>query len=155
LFHLHVDKPLSNISVMAFSEILVRICFEQHRRSAHHQLNPAYSDPLMASPLHQGCILSADPFIRRSFHPQIEEVPEMAVSFANDIKPLFREIDVKHMKVHGIALDDYTYMSNPDHATGVLQTVVGDPPSMPPGGPYWTAEQVALFRKWMSEGCQP
>jgi len=79
----------------------------------------------------------------------------MAVSFANDIKPLFREIDVKHMKVHGIPLDEYAYMSDPANANSVLQTVEGNPPSMPPGGPYWTAEQVALYKKWMAEGYQP
>jgi len=79
----------------------------------------------------------------------------MAVSFAKDIKSLFREVDIKHMNVHGIRLDDYAYMSQPDNANGVLETVVGDPPSMPPGGPYWTAEQVALFRKWMDDGYKP
>jgi hypothetical protein len=83
----------------------------------------------------------------------------MAVSFDKDIKPLFREVDIKHMKVHGIPLDDYTYMSNSadNHANAesVLQTVIGNPPSMPPGGPYWTADQVSLYRQWMSDGYQP
>ena len=79
----------------------------------------------------------------------------MAVSFAADIKPLFREIDIKHMKVGGVLLDDYAYMSKPDNASSVLETVEGNPPSMPPGGPYWTADQVALFKKWMDEGYQP
>ncbi|HZD49833.1 MAG TPA: hypothetical protein VE178_13920, partial [Silvibacterium sp.] len=69
----------------------------------------------------------------------------MAVSFANDIKPLFREIDIKHMKVGGVPLDDFAWMSNPANADSVLQTVVGNPPSMPPGGPYWTVDQVALL----------
>jgi hypothetical protein len=46
-------------------------------------------------------------------------------------------------------------MSDPSNANLVLQTVEGDPPSMPPGGPYWTAAQVALFRQWISEGYQP
>jgi hypothetical protein len=83
----------------------------------------------------------------------------MAVSFTSDIKPLFRQIDIDHMKRHGIPLDDFAYMSDPanDHSNAdvVLQTVVGDPPSMPPGGPYWTADQVALYRKWMADGYQP
>jgi hypothetical protein len=30
-----------------------------------------------------------------------------------------------------------------------------DPPAMPPGGPYWTADQLALFAQWQSEGYQP
>jgi hypothetical protein len=35
------------------------------------------------------------------------------VSFATDIKPLFRPIDIAHMKPHGVKLDDYPYMSDP------------------------------------------
>jgi hypothetical protein len=36
-----------------------------------------------------------------------------AVSFAADIKPLFRPVDIAHMKPHGVKLDDYPYMSDP------------------------------------------
>ncbi len=79
----------------------------------------------------------------------------MAVSFAKDIKPLFRQIDIDHMKQGDFPLDDYVFMSDPSHANLVLQTVEGNPPSMPPGGPYWTADQVALFKKWIDEGYQP
>ena len=59
------------------------------------------------------------------------------VSFARDIKPLFRAVDISHMKAHGIKLDDYTFMSDPDNANkvlGALSPHEGDPPSMPPGG---------------------
>jgi len=35
------------------------------------------------------------------------------VSFATDIKPLFRPVDIAHMKPHGVKLDDYQYMSDP------------------------------------------
>ena len=85
-----------------------------------------------------------------------EEAPK--VSFARDIRPLFRTVDISHMKSYGIKLDDYTYMSNPDHANKVLRTVSphdGHPPSMPPGGPYWTEHQVALFARWQKDGYQP
>ena len=80
------------------------------------------------------------------------------VSFVADIKPLFRSIDVSHMKRFGVALDDYAYMSNPNNADKVLATVShhnGEPPSMPPGGPYWTADQIALFVTWQKEGYLP
>jgi hypothetical protein len=80
------------------------------------------------------------------------------VSFAADIKPLFREVDILHMKRFGVALDDYTYMSDPSSANQVLAALSrhdGEPPSMPPGGPYWTADQIALFIKWQKEGYQP
>ena len=42
------------------------------------------------------------------------------VSFAADVKPLFRDIDISHMKRFGVKLDDYTYMSAPDNASSVL-----------------------------------
>jgi len=80
------------------------------------------------------------------------------VSFATDIKPLFRAVDISHMKRFSVLLDDYAYMSNPDNADRVLATLSpenGEPPSMPPGGPYWTAEQLALFAQWQKDGYNP
>jgi hypothetical protein len=53
------------------------------------------------------------------------------VSFARDIRPLFRTVDISHMKAHGIKLDDYTFMSDPDNADKVLGTLSshdGNPP---------------------------
>ena len=84
--------------------------------------------------------------------------PPHAVSFARDIRPLFRAVDISHMNSYGIKLDDYTFMSNPDNANKVLGTLSphdGDPPSMPPGGPYWTATQLALFAQWQNGGYEP
>jgi hypothetical protein len=40
----------------------------------------------------------------------------MAVSFAQDIRPLFTEMDVAHMKSFGVSLDDFDYMRDPAHA---------------------------------------
>lgn len=80
------------------------------------------------------------------------------VSFAANIRPLFRAIDISHMKSFGVLLDDYTYMSNPENANSVLATLTpqnGDEPSMPPGGPYWTKDQLALFAQWQKDGYQP
>ena len=80
------------------------------------------------------------------------------VSFAANIKPLFRAIDISHMKSFGVLLDDYAYMSNPDNANSVLATLTpqgGEEPSMPPGGPYWTQDQLALFAQWQKDGYQP
>ena len=80
------------------------------------------------------------------------------VSFARDIKPLFRSVDISHMKRYKINLDDYTFMSNPDNANKVLRALSphdGKPPSMPPGGPYWTEDQLALFAQWQKDGYQP
>ena len=80
------------------------------------------------------------------------------ISFASDIKPLFRHVDISHMKGFGVDLDDYAYMSNPDNAGQVLATLSpqdGKPPSMPPGGPYWSSEQLALFKQWQQDGYKP
>ena len=80
------------------------------------------------------------------------------VSFERDIRPLFRAVDISHMDRHGIKLDDYTFMSNPDNANKVLEALSpqdDEPPVMPPGGPYWTADQLALFAQWQNEGYQP
>jgi hypothetical protein len=85
-----------------------------------------------------------------------ERMPQ--ISFSTDIKPLFREVDISHMKRFHVELDKYTYMSNPDNANKVLATLSphdGEPASMPPGGPYWTADQLALFAQWQSGGYQP
>jgi len=80
------------------------------------------------------------------------------VSFAADIRPLFRAVDISHMKRFGVELDDYSYMSDPANADRVFANVSrhnGEPPSMPPGGPYWTEAQLALFAQWQKDGYQP
>jgi hypothetical protein len=82
----------------------------------------------------------------------------LQVSFSADIKPLFRAIDISHMKPFAVELDNHAYMSNPDNANNVLATLSphdGEPPSMPPGGPYWTAAQLTLFVQWQNDGYQP
>jgi len=81
----------------------------------------------------------------------------MGASFAKDIKPLFRPVDVSHMRPYRILLDDYKYMSDAtnDHANakGVLSTLKDQ--SMPPGGPFWSQEQLDLFSQWMADGYLP
>jgi hypothetical protein len=80
------------------------------------------------------------------------------VSFAEDIRPLFRAIDVSHMKRFNVELDNYTFMSNPNNANQVLAAISphdGEQPTMPPGGPYWTEAQLALFVQWQKDGYRP
>jgi hypothetical protein len=80
------------------------------------------------------------------------------ISFSSDIKPLFRAVDISHMKRYGVELDNYSYMSNPDNANRVLGTLSphnGELPKMPPGGPYWSAANLALFKQWQDGGYQP
>jgi hypothetical protein len=82
---------------------------------------------------------------------------QATVSFAKDIKPLFRSIDIQHMKPHAILLDDYAYMSDPvaNHANAQSVYDQLSSQSMPPGGPFWTTAQLALFTNWMTGGYQP
>jgi hypothetical protein len=96
----------------------------------------------------------------------------MAVSFATDILPLFRPIDIEHMRDYGVALDDYAWMSDPaggslgncpnnfaDHAhgRGVYGYLTGDcQPRMPPdAGGRWDRTRLALYQQWMDDGFAP
>jgi hypothetical protein len=78
------------------------------------------------------------------------------VSFAKDIRPLFRDVDVAHMSKMRVFLDDYTFMSDPDNAQSVYEYLDGTrQPQMPPDGPYWTPEQLRLYASWLDGGRQP
>ena len=83
------------------------------------------------------------------------------VSFAKQIAPLFRTMDVQCMRARGVYLKNYEYMKggdNPgDNANAVLDKLKPDaePPRMPDGGPYWTDANIQLFQKWINDGLQP
>jgi len=82
------------------------------------------------------------------------------VSFASDIRPLFRSVDIEHMKGMEILLDDYKYMSDAtngyQNAQRVYDSLTGKTePRMPPNGPYWSKGKLDLFESWMKGGCQP
>ena len=80
----------------------------------------------------------------------------MAVSFAQDIRPLFTDMDVAHMKSFGVFLDDFDYMRDPAHAEHVLTRVnSGSMPQRRSGEPPWPAERVQLLRDWIAAGYQP
>jgi hypothetical protein len=74
-------------------------------------------------------------------------------SFKKDIRPLFRDVDVEHMKPHGLDLSDYQQVK--DSAQDILDRVSSTddgfrmPP--PPDAP-WTGPQVALFQQWITDG---
>ena len=79
-----------------------------------------------------------------------------SVSFARDIRPLFRPEDIQHMKPMGILLDDFKYMSDSKNAQSVYDSLTGETqPQMPMNGPYWPKDKLDLFQKWMKGGCQP
>src|SRR5262249_37332473 len=47
--------------------------------------------------------------------PQHKERP-MAVSFATNIRPMFTDMDIAHMKNFGVLLDDFGFMRDPANA---------------------------------------
>lgn len=75
----------------------------------------------------------------------------MALSFANDIRPLFRDSpDVGTMKRMGLDLSSYDDVKA--NAVGIYSRV--EDGSMPCDG-AWPTEQVSLFKRWMDEGMAP
>jgi hypothetical protein len=79
----------------------------------------------------------------------------MAVSFATNIRPMFTDMDVAHMKNFGVLLDDFGYMADPAHAQKVLEAVSRG--LMPPSGsgePSWSPDRVELFQNWITDGYQ-
>ena len=75
----------------------------------------------------------------------------MAVTFAHDIRSLFRDTpDVDTMKRMGIDLSSYEDVKS---KAEVIYARLEDG-SMPCDGP-WPKEQVSLFKRWMDEGMAP
>jgi uncharacterized membrane protein len=79
---------------------------------------------------------------------------ESPLTFSKDIRPLFTDLDVAHMKPTGIDLDSHD--SVVAHADAIYGTVSSG--AMPPkssGEPPWTQEMCALFKRWQTQGCPP
>ena len=75
----------------------------------------------------------------------------MALSFANDIRPLFRDTpDVDTMKRMGLDLSSYEDVK--EKAAGIYSRL--EDGSMPCDG-AWPKEQLSLFKRWMDEGMAP
>jgi hypothetical protein len=56
------------------------------------------------------------------------------------------DVDVNHMKVHGVHLNDFQYMSDATNKYANAQPAQDslDGRTMPPSGPFWTPEQLGL-----------
>jgi hypothetical protein len=75
----------------------------------------------------------------------------MALSFATDIRPLFRDSpDVDTMKRMGLDLSSYEDVKA--NAEGIYSRL--EDGSMPCDEP-WPKQQVSLFKQWMDEGAEP
>jgi hypothetical protein len=73
----------------------------------------------------------------------------MPLTFATDIRPLFRDGDIRCMKPAGVYLDDPAWMTVPANAREIYAAVSTG--KMPPDAP-WPADRVALFKQWMDAG---
>jgi hypothetical protein len=71
------------------------------------------------------------------------------LSFARDIRPLFRDEDVEAMR-YAFDLGDHEQVRN--NAQGIYERLADG--SMPCDG-AWKADQIALFRRWVDEGSAP
>jgi hypothetical protein len=69
------------------------------------------------------------------------------VGFERDIRPLFRDKDVRSMSS---AFDLSSYDDGRANADKILATVANG--SMPCDG-RWPHERVELFRRWLEAGC--
>jgi hypothetical protein len=75
----------------------------------------------------------------------------MALSFAADIRPLFRDSpDIDAMKSFGLDLSSY------DDVKAQAEAIYSrlDDGSMPCDDP-WPKEQIAKFKQWMDDGMAP
>jgi hypothetical protein len=77
-----------------------------------------------------------------------------ALSFAKDIRPMFTDLDVEHMKAFGMDLSSRDDVET--HADAIHSVVVsgGMPPSSS-GEPRWSQEQCDRFKAWQNQGCPP
>jgi hypothetical protein len=72
-------------------------------------------------------------------------------SFAKDIRPMFTDMDVAHMKSWGINLSDKNEVTA--HADAIYGTVSsGTMPPQASGEARWTAEMCDRFKRWQSAG---
>jgi hypothetical protein len=75
----------------------------------------------------------------------------MALTFATDIRPLFRDSpDVETMKPMGLDLSSYEDVKA--KAPDIYSRL--EDGSMPCDEP-WPKDQVSLFKRWMDEGMEP
>lgn len=72
------------------------------------------------------------------------------LSYARDIKRLFRASDVEAMKGHGLDLHSYEEVRS--SAENILQRL--EDGTMPCDG-RWQAADVARFKQWITDGKAP
>ncbi|MGA2108188.1 MAG: hypothetical protein ABSH25_11155 [Syntrophorhabdales bacterium] len=83
-------------------------------------------------------------------HELKKEDAVSALSFANDIRPLFRDMDVSAMKRYGIDLSSYEHVKK--RSRDIYAQLSAK--EMPCDGPWEESRQQKL-KEWMDSGMQP
>jgi len=74
------------------------------------------------------------------------------LSFAKDIRPLFTDTDVAHMKSFELDLSDRAAVQA--HADAIYKTVSeGTMPPSSSGESRWTSDMCERFKRWQTQGC--
>jgi hypothetical protein len=76
----------------------------------------------------------------------------MAISYQNDVKPMFTQLDRDHMLKW---FDLWKYDDVKAHADAIHDNVASG--KMPPPGvePRWSPDKVQRFKQWVQDGCLP
>jgi len=78
----------------------------------------------------------------------------MTVSYATNIRPLFTQTDIDHMAFFCDLASYADVKTNAQEILGRLNGIGGRVMPPPPAQP-WSADCIALFNKWIDDGCQP
>ena len=76
-----------------------------------------------------------------------------ALSFASDIRPMFSDVDVEHMKRFGMDLSSRDDVAK--HAKNILAAVTSGIMPPPAENRTWTKDMCATFERWMNTGIAP
>lgn len=82
------------------------------------------------------------------------EAESSTLSFAKDIRPMFSDLDVEHMKPFGMDLSNRDDVMN--NAAAIYADVsTGRMPPRSSGEEPWTVAMCERFKAWQSQGCPP
>jgi hypothetical protein len=74
----------------------------------------------------------------------------MSLSFARDVRPMFRVTDVDTMQNYGLDLSSYDEVKN--KAQAIYATLAE---GTMPCDEAWPKDRVATLKRWMDEGMAP
>jgi Ferritin-like len=81
--------------------------------------------------------------------------PEPTTSFARDVLPLFRPIDIDHMNGIGLDLTDFEAVRSSAASISARLKGIGGRRMPPPPDPPLTPDQIKVFDTWIAEGFPP